>query len=244
MMNERFAGSGAFAGASLPRHAFASCLSAVRTRRNAGKAVLVVAALAVCAFLLLFAAPAPAQAAENTQLDSPVTVSDDVTHVEVSKLNADTHGYVSGATMAIIEEETGEVVDQWVTGSSVHETSKTLDVDTVYILREISAPDGFSKVQDVRFQVNATEGAGITILSSGSDAELTESYKVALYDKPTTSENEVTVTKPTGTTTTTTTVAPKTGDEAPLSLAAALAALGVSAILILQVFKRRMRRDE
>lgn len=216
---------------------------AIDRARVVGRAICVMAFTLAC---VLFAVPA--YAADNAQLDSPVTVSDDVTRLEVSKLASDTHEYVAGATMAIIEEETGEVVDQWVTGSSAHSASKTLDVDTVYILREISAPDGYSEVQDVRFQVNATEGSGITILSSGSDAELTESYKVALYDEPTTSENETTVTKTTPSTTpnttTSTTVAPKTGDETPLSLAVALAALGVSAILILQVVKRRLDKKE
>lgn len=196
---------------------------------------LVVFASALAAVCLI-ASPMRAFA-DNQQLDAPVTVSDDITRLNVSKLNADTHEFVQGATMAIIDEETGEIVDQWVTGSSAHETNKTLDVGTVYILREISAPEGFEKVKDVRFQVKETEGSGVTVLSSGDDSELVESYKFALYDKPISSENEVTVTK----TTTSTTVAPKTGDETPLSLVAGLMGLGVSAILILQLFKRRIK---
>ena len=210
-----------------------------RQRRIVGKVAPAIVVLMACAFLLLFiAAPAPAFAA-TTQLDSPVTVSDDVTRVQVSKLDADTHGYVQGATMAIIEEDTGKIVDQWVTGSSSHEASKTLNVGTVYILREISAPSGYEKVQDVRFQVNETEGSGVTVLSSGDDSELTESYKFALYDKPTSGENVTTATK----TTSSTTVAPKTGDETPMSLILGLVGLGISAILIIQLFKRRLRDE-
>ena len=109
-----------------------------------------------------------------------------------------------------------------------------LNVGTVYILREISAPSGFEKVQDVRFKVNETEGSGITVLSSGDDSELTESYKVALYDKPISNVNEITTTK------TTTTVAPKTGDETPLWSVGVLVFVGGALILLLQFAKRRL----
>jgi len=200
--------------------------------------VVLVAALAIACFAWV----APAYAA-NKQMTAPTTVSDDITRLSVSKLDADTHDYVSGATMAIINEATGEVVDSWVTTAATHENEKGLDVGVVYILREVEAPEGYSKVEDVRFIVNEVEGTGITILSQGTDSNLTESYKVSLYDKALDRENVVTVTETNNNTTKTTTtkaVAPKTGDETPLSVVGALMAIGVLAIVGLQFSKRRV----
>lgn len=237
----------------------------------AGFAIALAAALVAGWFIAVQAAYA-----DNVQLDAPVTVSDDVTRVHVNKLDADTHEYVKGATMSIIEEETGTVVDSWVTGPSTHVNEKALNVGVVYILREVSAPEGYEKVSDVRFEIKQTEGEGISILSSdGEEVELTESYKLAVYDKALPSENVQKVTKerpgggPPETTsssssssssksssssTTTSSssktpentskvVAPKTGDETPLTLVAALMGVGVSIILILQLVKRRMPEE-
>ena len=218
-----------------------------RRRVLAGFAGALVVALAFVA--LWFAAPQAAYA-DNAQLDAPVTVSDDVTRLHVNKLDADTHEYVVGATLTIIDEESGKVVDSWVTGKSTHEIEKLLDAGKTYILRELSAPDGFEKVPDVRFEVLKTEGEGIKILSGADDVELSESYKLAVYDKAKPVEKEKTVTKERPNTETTTTpktpentskvVAPKTGDETPLTLVAGLMGLGVSIILILQLVKRRI----
>ena len=213
------------------------------------------AALAL-AFALIGAVCAP-PAFANQKMDAPTTVSDDVTRVHVSKLDADTHEYVQGAKMAIIEKDTGAIVDEWVTGKSVHENEKGLNVGTVYILRELEAPKGYDKVQDVEFKVRETEGEGIEIVSQGSDSELTESYKIALYDKAQPKEEEKVVkqTRPTPNTpgentnvsqntATTRAVAPKTGDETPLWLVGARVVVGLIAMGRVELPKRRMKDEE
>lgn len=201
------------------------------------------AAVLAAAALLAFAVLITPAFAENIQLNAPTTVSDDITRLHVDKFDADTHDYVPGAKMAIINEATGEVADSWVTDSTTHENEKGLDVDVVYILRELEAPEGYSKVSDVRFMVNATEGTGITVLSIGDDAELVESYKLSLYDKKLAAQQETVVTEPgssTHTSSTSKTVAPKTGDEAPLINVAILVFVGMALIALLQIYKRRM----
>ena len=209
-------------------------------RYSAAIVAVVVAAVIACGFL------AQSAFAKET-LDAPMNVSDDITRVHVNKLDADTHEYVQGASMAIIEKETGKVVDEWVTGSGAHENEKNLDVDKVYILREVSAPDGFEKVQDTEFKVNATEGSGVTILSG--PGELTESYKINLYDKKTATENVTTVTQQRNTTTTenssstSKTTAPKTGDETPINLVAAIVVIAIIAIGVLEIPKRRIKEQ-
>ena len=196
------------------------------------------AAALVAVLLIACAAFAPRAYAENVQLDAPVQLSDDITKVEVSKLDADTHDYVVGATMEIVNERTGEVVDSWVTTDTTHQNLKGLEVEEVYILREIEAPEGYDKVEDVRFKVNETEGTGITVLSQGSDSELVESYRFSLYDKKKPLEHETVVTK------TTKTPAPKTGDETPITFVAALVGVGLLAIVVLQLAKRSIGRKE
>lgn len=208
-------------------------MTAIRTAISSiiqGLAIMAATLFLVCAFAV------PAYA--NISLDAPTTVSDDTTHFSVNKLDADTHEYVSGAKMAIINEETGEVVDSWVTGKAVHTNEKVLDVGVVYILREIEPPEGYSAVDDVRFKVKRTEGEGIEIVSQGEGCELTETYTVSLYDKAKPVENEIVLTKPP--VNDNIVVAPKTGDETPLALVAGLVAAGIALILLLQIFKNRM----
>lgn len=213
------------------------------TERAAGRTLALASVLLLAFALACSAFVTPAFAKKH--LDAPTTVSDDITRLHVSKLDADTHEYVQGATMAIIEKETGRVVDEWVTGSGTHENEKGLDVDVVYILRELEAPEGFDKVQDVEFVVNATEGTGITILSQGADSELVESYKVNLYDKAKPVENEVVVTKTRATSSnansTTTKPAPKTGDEAPLWPVMVFVVVGIVVVGLLEIPKRRIK---
>ena len=197
---------------------------------------LVAAVLVACGVLVSNAYAADSGPAVTTQ------VSDDITRVHVNKLDADTHEYVQGASMAIIEKETGKVVDEWVTGKSTHQNEKNLDVGKTYILREVSAPDGFEKVTDTEFKINANEGDGITILSG--PGELTESYKINLYDKAKAVENERVVERTRAGTENTSNeknVAPKTGDETPIPFVFTLVAIGVLVIGVLEFAKRRVK---
>ena len=213
----------------------------MRTMGNTASLVVKYAALLAAALVLSFALAAPAYA--KIHLNAPTTVSDDITRLHISKLDADTHAYVAGAKMAIVNEETGEVVDEWVTATGVHENEKGLDVGVVYVLRELEAPEGYGTVQDVRFVVNETEGTGITVLSQGNDSELTASYKLNLYDKALGAAGETVVTQTRGVPAgggPSRAVAPKTGDGTPLGAVGALVGLGVLAIILLQIPKRKM----
>lgn len=186
-------------------------------------------------------------------MNAPTTVSDDITRLHVNKLDADTHEFVIGATMAIVNESTGEIVDSWVTSAQTHENEKGLDVGVVYILRELNAPEGYGMVEDVRFVVNETEGTGITVLSNGKDSELTESYKVNMYDQRFNAQNETVITQPgssqstggsSNVATTSKTVAPKTGDETPLYTGGIVIVVGLTIIFALQLYKRRLDEEE
>jgi len=221
----------------------------MNTERIMGKTRAVAMATVALLALILACTCFTSQAFANRTIDAPTTVSDDITRIHVNKLDADTREYVQGAKMAIIEKDSGLVVDEWVTGGSTHQNEKGLDVNKVYILRELEAPDGFDKVQDVEFIVNETEGTGITIVSQGKDSELVESYKVNLYDKAKTIEDEIVVTETRGTSSSTSSTtsgttknpAPKTGDETPLWPIIALVVVGIIGIGVLEIPKRRIK---
>lgn len=220
------------------------------------------ALIAACSVVLTLAvalgAAAPAFA---DTLASPVQVSDDITRLNVAKLDPDTREYVQGAKMQIINKSTQEVVDEWVSTDETHSFDKGLNVNTRYILREISAPDGYEVASDTEFEVNETQGTGITIIS-GDDAELTQSYTVNLYDKKKDTETTTTVTKTkngstetgdeTGDSTskgnsksgsTSKTVSPQTGDDAPVFEVAVAVGVCVVAAIVLQVVKRKGAKE-
>ncbi|MTK59911.1 LPXTG cell wall anchor domain-containing protein [Turicibacter sanguinis] len=86
-------------------------------------------------------------------------VTDELTRVEIDKFDSDGNK-LFGATMQIINKATGEVVEEWTT------TDETKVVEGLehgdYILREITAPNGFQKILDIEFTV--TDDNGVTIL--------------------------------------------------------------------------------
>lgn len=208
-----------------------------------GVAALVVALMLACAFAM----PAHAKV-----LEAPTTVADDITRLHVNKLDADTHEPVIGATMVIVDED-GNTVAEWVSDGSTFKIEKGLDVDVVYTLKELNAPEGYSAISPISFTVDPIEGNGI-IINSGDESQfdlrmefssLAEGVQnmLNLYDEPDDIyvEKVVTETRP-APESPSKTVAPKTGDEAPITLVAILVVAGVLAIAVLQIPKRRMTK--
>lgn len=66
-----------------------------------------------------------------------------------------------GAHMSVLDEQ-GNTVESWVTDGKGHEISN-LKVGSTYILREVKAPDGYIKQDDVKF----------TVLDDGKDQTVT-----------------------------------------------------------------------
>lgn len=220
---------------------------------NKHRALFTLAFTCVLALAALAAWAQPALANQTLQVlkedGSAAQVSDAITKLDVAKLDKDTHEYVQGAVMQIIEKDTGTVVDEWTTTSATHNNSKKLNVNTHYILREKTAPNGYSTAKDTEFYIDEIEGVGVHIVS-GDDAELTQSTNINLYDKKKATTAETVVTKTNNNTngnstssSASKTVAPKTGDETPLwavGIGVVVCAAGAAG---LQVLKRRMKKD-
>lgn len=199
--------------------------------RNARAALAALAPLAAALAMLLALAPI----AWAVTLDAPFSITDDATRVEVAKLDKGNHEFVQGAKLAIVEKSTGTVVDSWVSAKSVHELVGKLEAGTTYILEEVQAPKGYSKAANVEFQILETE-VGIKIIS-GADAKKSGDYRIELYDTAVTGQVVHRAS------TTTRTAAPRTGDETPLELVAGLVVAAIASIGVLELAKRRLRRE-
>ena len=126
-----------------------------------------------------FNADAPlAQSTEPIELEAK-GVSDEVTKLNVAKLDKNTHEYISGATMQIIEKNSGAVVLQWTTGGSAQYIERQLNVDVHYILREAVAPSGYELAADTEFSFDAY---GNMTVYSGGDAEWVGDTTLNIYD--------------------------------------------------------------
>jgi hypothetical protein len=123
--------------------------------------------------------------------------SDPVTVVDVSKLSsAQGHAPVVGARLQIVEASSGRVVYEWTTDGSTATINRStyfngdrvnLNLDTVYILREVSAPSGYSAAPDVRFQITGIYDSDVTIYDDANGhAYLTGAHHITLYDDSTT----------------------------------------------------------
>ena len=231
----------------------------MNTERIMGKTRAVAMATVALLALILACTCFTSQAFANRTIEAPttpngerMTVSDDITRIQVNKLDYDTHEFVQGAKMAIIDKETNVPVFEWVTDGSTYQCDKGLDVNKVYILREYEAPDGFEKVDIVEFFVNEEEGTGITIVNPDLKNEEVDwvdysGYVVNLYDRAKPIEDEIVVTETRGTSSSNTTSgttknpAPKTGDETPLWPIIALVVVGIIGIGVLEIPKRRIK---
>lgn len=176
--------------------------------------------------------------------DGAVGVQDEVTKLYVNKLDTNTREPVTGAVLQIIEKDTGTVVYQWTSGETTQGMERVLNVDTTYILREVTAPDGYDKAEDTEFIFDAY--GNLTVLS-GADAEWVGDTTINLYN----TKRDVTITRQV-----TDEVVrqvrqvahvvrtiPQTGDGAPIVLVASLSLCGVLLIVYLQERKRANRKD-
>ncbi len=82
-----------------------------------------------------------------------VTMVDNTTAVQISKQDITTNAELSGAELAILDED-GTVIDEWTSGGTPHFIEGRLTAGKTYILREILSPDGYVITNDIEFTVN------------------------------------------------------------------------------------------
>ena len=172
---------------------------------------MVLIALAVTA--VVCAVPAIADDGSTVILDYQPTanpVADRTVHLDVNKLDRDTHEFVKGAHLQIIDKETGEVKADWISDGTTQESARELDVDRNYILHEVEAPAGYEKAEDVEFILRSvnfeTKGeviSGAQTSDGQTNAEFnnvsgdieTQAFVISLYDKASPAERTITETR-------------------------------------------------
>ena len=112
-----------------------------------------------------------------------------VSKTEIQKKD-DSGAYVEGATLQLIDSDTGEVQDTWVTGTKAH-TIAGLEFGNEYTLREIDVPDGYEKADDVTF---VPEGTGVNTVT------MTDSKTSVTTDEDTSDTSDTSDPEDTGTT--------------------------------------------
>ncbi|MBR3447113.1 MAG: choice-of-anchor A family protein, partial [Oscillospiraceae bacterium] len=85
-----------------------------------------------------------------------VVLVDQKTKVTISKTNITGDEEIAGAKLQVIDKATGKVIDAWTSeAGKSHVIEGVLNADTVYILHEAGAPDGYAYAADIEFKVNA-----------------------------------------------------------------------------------------
>ena len=84
-----------------------------------------------------------------------VTMKDEITKVEVSKVDATNQKEIEGAKLTLTDKETGEVIEQWTSEKEPHRI-EGLEVGKIYILHEDLAPVGYEVASDVEFTIADT----------------------------------------------------------------------------------------
>ena len=169
--------------------------------------ILAAVAVAVLAALSLPATGALAKTVldyDANRTENPL--ADNITRLNVNKLERGSHERVAGAHLCIIEKDTGRVVTEWVSDGSAHEIARnagdksSLDIDKTYILRELEAPAGYAKAADTEFVLHSNEEFSTTgEIVDGPDAEFDvirgsgdgQAFVINLYDEATVNIEDV-----------------------------------------------------
>ena len=109
------------------------------------------------------------QATTVTNTSDHTTIYNRTAEVEISKTDiANTDAELPGAVLKIFDETGENELESWTSTNKVHKVTANLEAGKTYILREITAPNGYTVATDVKFKVN--EDGSIT--------------KVVMKDKP------------------------------------------------------------
>ncbi len=90
---------------------------------------------------------------EETGFVQKIELLDDVTKVEIQKVDGETGEPLPGAALQILGPE-GDIVREWMSGKEAARFDRLSVGD--YVLREVSAPEGYVKSDDLPFKVDET----------------------------------------------------------------------------------------
>lgn len=120
----------------------------------------------------------------NTGRDRTVYMFDEPIELSVHKKNSVTNGYVKDAKLQILDDA-GIVVTSWTTGNDAKAVGGKLTAPATgrkkYTLQEIEAPKGYTKANDISFEV-ASDG---TIYIADANGNYTQAVtEITMHDEP------------------------------------------------------------
>lgn len=120
----------------------------------------------------------------NTGRDRTVYMFDEPIELSVHKKNSVTNGYVKDAKLQILDDA-GIVVTSWTTGTDAKAVGGKLTAPVAgrkrYILRETEAPKGYTKANDISFEVASDGTIYIADANGNYTQEVTE---ITMHDEP------------------------------------------------------------
>ncbi len=170
-------------------------------------------------------------------------VYDEATTITFNKQETNTHNWVEGAKLQVIEKATGKVVEEWTTKAAGEVITAKLNVDTPYILHEVSAPEGYAVAKDVEFVIDSYGKISVTSGTEEGNASLSDTTLV-LFDRKLDVEEINRITRTDEDDSDRTTRIAKTGDTAntaPIILG--LAAVVLVGVTVLVVVKRKRNQE-
>lgn len=108
-----------------------------------------------------------------------VTMKDEITKVDISKIDATNEKEIEGAKLTLTDKETGKIVESWTSKKEPHRI-EGLEVGKVYILHENLAPAGYEVASDVEFTIADTgeiqkvimkDQPKTTVVKTGDDSQ-------------------------------------------------------------------------
>ena len=112
-----------------------------------------------------------------------VTMKDEITKVDISKVDATTSKEIEGAKLTLKDKETGKVVETWTSDKTSHRI-EGLEVGKTYILHEDLAPTGYEVTSDVEFTIADTGEVQKVIMKDQPKTTVVktgDSSQIALY---------------------------------------------------------------
>lgn len=164
-------------------------------------------------------------------VDKKVILTDAAIELKITKKIAGTNKLLSGASMLIMNEETGKVVYSWKSKQKevkIPSGKLVASTDTdkiIYVLKETEAPDGYELAEDIRFYISKN---GSIYILNGNKETLAKNNIITMYDEKT-DESKKTTSK-------------KTGDTSPVAPVGMLFFLSLAGFGTVSTVRRRKRR--
>ena len=162
--------------------------------------------------------------------DATVIMRDDITKVQISKVDIATGEELPGAELTITDKD-GEEIDRWVSSDKPHYIEKLPAGE--YTLTEITAPDGYDIAESIRFTVLPTGEVQTVVMKDARTPERTPQPEETPHPTETPQPTPSTTPAPTPAPQP---IIPQTGDTFPLGLLLTVAGISLAGLAVL-IFK-------